>query len=131
MKRIITKYIPSLKKNIIYKLETECNNNFEWIYDAEPEDILFRLIDGSFHVIACLKNLTYNTLDDEMPNYYNLNFDELNIKQKEDILKQGALICKKYSMLKLNKKVKVLYTKIENFCNENNFKTFKTDMICV
>lgn len=133
MKRIITKYIPGLKINLIYKLESE-TNNFESIYHANPEDILFRLSESSYHVIACFKNLTYNTLDDEMPNYYNLIFDDLDESQKKQILKQGALICKQYSRLGSKKNAKVSYTKIKNICDndmKSNILLFKSKTITV
>ena len=43
------------------------------VKDSNSDDLLFNLCDGSnFYVIVCFRNLTYNTLDDEMPNYYDL-----------------------------------------------------------
>jgi hypothetical protein len=54
-----------------------------------------------------------------MPNYYDLNFDNLDEKQKQQIIDQGALICKQYSRLRSNKKLKISYTKIENICKND------------
>jgi len=115
MKRVVTKYIPSLKKSIVYKIGSDAKNNFELIGEADKDDLWFHLKGtSSCHVIACLKNITYTTLDDDMPNCYDLNFDELETKQKQQIIKQGALLCKQYSRLKSMKNVEIIYTKIEH-----------------
>lgn len=135
MVRIVTKYIPSLKINFVYKLGRITKNTFELLKDSNSHDLLFNLRDGSnFYLVACFKNLTYNTLDDEMPNYYDLNFDNLNENQKTQILKQGALICKQYSRLRSNKNVNVSYTKIENICKNDmrdNILFFNSKIITV
>ena len=135
MVKIVTKYIPSLKINLIYKLGKISKNIFELLKDSNSDDLLFNLRDGTnFYVVACFKNLTYNTLDDEMPNYYNLNFDNLHENQKTQILKQGALICKHYSRLRSNKNVNVSYTKIENICDndmKDNILFFNSKTITV
>jgi hypothetical protein len=49
-----------------------------------------------------------------MPNCYDLSFDELDKKQKQQIIKQGALLCKQYSRMKSMKNVEIIYTKIEH-----------------
>lgn len=115
MKRVVTKYIPSLKKNIVYKIGTDAKNNFELIDAANNDDLWFHVKnESSCHVIACFKNITYTTLNDDMPNCYDLDFDDLDKKQKQQIIKQGALLCKQYSRLKSMKNVEIIYTKIEN-----------------
>ena len=115
MKRVVTKYIPSLKKNIVYKIGSDAKNNFELIDMANNDDLWFHLNnESSCHVIACLKNITYTTLDDNMPNYYDLDFDDLDKKQKQQIIKQGALLYKQYSRMKSMKNVEIIYTKIEH-----------------
>jgi hypothetical protein len=120
MVKIVTKYIPSLKINFVYKLGRISKNIFELLKDSNSDDLLFNLRDGSkFYVVACFRNLTYNTLDDEMPNYYDLKFEDLHENQKTQILNQGALICKQYSRLISNKNVNVSYTKIENICKND------------
>lgn len=135
MIKIITKYIPSLKINFVYKIGRTSKNIFEILKDSHSDDLIFTLSDdGSFYVVACFKNLTYNTLDDEMPNYYDLNFDDLNEKQKIKIIEEGALICKYYSRLQSKKNVKILYTKVENICrteNGENVTSFKSKFISI
>lgn len=135
MKRVITKYIPSLKKNIVYKVGMNAKHNFEIIDEANPNDMWFHLHNvSSCHVIACLKNFTYNTLDDEMPNYYDFNFDDLEKKQKQQIIKQGAILCKQYSRLKSENNVEVMYTKIQDVFKteiEGSVITFKSKIITI
>ena len=135
MVKIVTKYIPSLKINFVYKLGRISKNIFELLKDSNSDDLLFNLHYGSnFYVVACFRNLTYNTLDDEMPNYYNLKFDNLDESQKKQILRQGALICKQYSRLRSNKNVNVSYTKIENICKndmKDNILFFNSKIITV
>lgn len=135
MKRVVTRFIPSLKINIVYKIGTCAKNNFELIDEADPNDLWFHLNnESSCHVIACLKNITYTTRDDELPNFYDINFDELEKKQKQQIVKQGALLCKQYSRLKSAPKVEVTYTKVENICKTDivgSVTTFKNKVISV
>jgi len=115
MKRIVTRFIPSLKINIIYKIGKNAKNNFEIIDESDPNDIWFHLKDvSSCHVIACLKNIQYTTRDDELPNFYDIDFDTLDKKEKQQITTQGALLCKQYSRLKSMKNVEIIYTKIEH-----------------
>jgi predicted ribosome quality control (RQC) complex YloA/Tae2 family protein len=115
MKRIITRYIPELKKMIVYKIGKDAQNNFELIDAADNNDLWFHLNNApSCHVIACLKNIQYTTRDDELPNFYDIDFDSLNKKEKQQIITQGSLLCKQYSKLKSLKNVEVIYTKIEN-----------------
>jgi len=115
MKRIITRYIPSIKKNIVYKIGKDAQNNFEIIDESDPNDLWFHLHnESSCHVIACLKNIQYTTCDDELPNFYDIDFDSLDKKEKQQIITQGALLCKQFSKLKSKKTVSVVYTKIEN-----------------
>jgi predicted ribosome quality control (RQC) complex YloA/Tae2 family protein len=114
MKRIVTRYIPSIQTNIIYKVGKNAQDNFDLIDKAQPNDLWFHLKDEpSCHVIACLKNITFNTRDDEMPNFYNIEFEELDKKQKQQIITQGALVCKQFSKFKNKKNVDFIYTKIK------------------
>jgi hypothetical protein len=135
MKRLVTKYIPSLKISVVYKIGIDAKNNFEIIDQADKNDIWFHLKGtSSCHVIACLKNITYTTLDDDMPNCYDLTFNELDKKQKQQIIKQGALLCKQYSRMKSMKNVEIIYTKIENIEKTNivgTVSTFKSKVIVV
>jgi len=135
MKRVVTKYIPSLKKSIVYKIGSDAKNNFELIDAAHKHDMWFHVKNqSSCHIIACLKNITYTTLDDDMPNCYDLNFDELGKKQKQQIVKQGALICKQFSRLKSMKNIEIIYAKIENIKKTNivgTVSTYKSKVIVV
>ena len=115
MKRIVTRFIPNLKINIVYKIGKNAKNNFEIIDQSDPNDMWFHLKDvSSCHVIACLKNIQYTTRDDELPNFYDINFDDLDKKEKQQIITQGALLCKQYSKMKSVKNVDVIYTKIQD-----------------
>jgi predicted ribosome quality control (RQC) complex YloA/Tae2 family protein len=115
MKRTVTRIIPSLKINLVYKIGSNAKNNFDFIDQAHPSDLWFHLHnESSCHVIACLKNIQYTTRDDELPNYYDINFDDLDKKEKQQIIKQGALLCKQYSKLKSAKNVPIIYAKIED-----------------
>ena len=121
MKRVVTRFIPSLKINVVYKIGKDAQNNFELIDKADQNDIWFHLKDvSSCHVIACLKNIQYTTSDDELPNFYDINFDTLDKKEKQQIITQGALLCKQYSKLKSAKNVNIVYAKIED--------VYKTDV---
>jgi len=120
MKRIVTRFIPSLKINVVYKIGGSAKNNFEIIDQSDPHDMWFHLKDiSSCHVIACLKNIRFTTRDDELPNFYDINFDTLDKKEKQQIITQGALLCKQYSKLKSSKNVDVIYTKIEDVYKTN------------
>ena len=58
---------------------------------------------------------------------YNFKLQDLNNKQKLQIIKQGALICKRYSnKYKSQKNVEVIYTNIENVCKTNVIGTVLT-----
>jgi predicted ribosome quality control (RQC) complex YloA/Tae2 family protein len=135
MKRVVTKYIPSLQISVVYKIGINAKNNFELIDEADKNDIWFHLNnESSCHVIACLKNITSMTLDDDVPNGYDLNFDELGKKQKQQIVKQGALLCKQYSRLKSMKNVEIIYTKIENVAKTDivgTVSTYKSKVIAI
>ena len=133
MKRIVTRFIPSLQLNLVYKVGKNAGNNFEIIDQADKSDLWFHINNtSSCHVIACLKNITFNKYDDELPNYYDIDFDSLDKKQQQQIVKQGAVLCKQFSRLKNQKNVEIIYTKIENvFKTEpvGSVITYKTKII--
>ena len=135
MKRIVTRYIPALKKKIVYKIGKDEQNNFELIDEADEDDLWFHLKDiSSCHVIACLKNIQYSSRDDELPNCYDIDFDNLERKEKQQIITQGALLCKQFSKLKSTKKVDIIYTKIKDVYKTDivgSVLTYKTKVIVV
>ncbi len=136
MKRIITRYIPSLKINVVYKVGKNAQNNFELIDLADNNDLWFHVNKiSSCHVIACFKNRTINPNNhEENPNYYDIDFDNLDKKQKQQIITQGALICKQFSRVKNQKNVEIIYTKIENICKTEiigEVTAFKTKSIII
>ena len=135
MKRIVTRYIPSLKKKIVYRIGKDAQNNFDLIDTSDKNDLWFHLKDvSSCHVIACLKNIQYTTRDDELPNCYDLDFDSLDKKEKQQIITQGALLCKQFSKLKSTKNVEVIYTKIEDVYKTDiagSVLTYKSKVILV
>ena len=115
MKRTVTRYIPSMNVNIIYKIGRNAEDNFNLIDESDKNDLWFHINNKpSCHVIARLQNIRFTTQDNDLPNYYDIHFDTLENKQKQQIIKQGALICKQFSKFKSEKNVEVVYTKIEN-----------------
>jgi predicted ribosome quality control (RQC) complex YloA/Tae2 family protein len=115
MNRIVTRFIPSLNLSVVYKIGNNGKKNFELIDQADRFDLWFHIHnEPSCHVIACLKNIRFTSRDDELPNFYDINFDSLDKKQKLQIIKQGAILCKQYSKFKSSKDVDIVYTKIEN-----------------
>jgi len=135
MKRIVTRFIPSLQINIVYKVGKNAANNHEIIDESDKNDLWFHINNtSSCHVIACLKNIRFNSYDDELPNYYDIDFDSLDKKQKQQIVKQGAILCKQFSRLKNQKNVEVIYTKIADvFKTEpvGSVITYKTKTITI
>jgi predicted ribosome quality control (RQC) complex YloA/Tae2 family protein len=122
MKRTVTRYIPSMNVNIIYKIGKNDEGNFNLIDESDKDDLWFHINNKpSCHVIARLQNIRFTTQDNDLPNYYDIHFDTLENKQKQQIIKQGALICKQFSKFKSEKNIKVDYTKIKN--------VFKTEII--
>jgi predicted ribosome quality control (RQC) complex YloA/Tae2 family protein len=90
-------FIPSLSKNILFRIGKNAEGNFQ-IIDLSKEDDLWFHISGasSAHVIAVVP---YFALDK---------------KQKRDLVKRGAVLCKKYSKYAGAKNVEIDYTEIRN-----------------
>jgi len=96
--KIESRYIQSLNREIPYLIGSNAQDNFDIIDESEPIDIWFH-IEGqsSCHVIA------------KMPQ--DIKIDK---KQKLQLIKQGALICKQHSRYKSLHDVPVVYTQIAN-----------------
>jgi phosphoketolase len=90
--------IPALNCEIQFVVGTDAQDNFNIIDAAELTDMWFHLSGySSCHVIA------------KMP--HDIALDK---KQKLQIIKQGALICKQNSKRKSEQNVDVIYTTISN-----------------
>ncbi len=90
-------YIQKLKINITFYIGKNAQDNFDIIDIANENDLWFHLDDyTSCHVIGIINDLKLNNKDERL------------------IVKQGALICKKYSKYKSDKNVNVMYTTVNN-----------------
>ena len=90
--------IPALNYEIQFIVGTDAQDNFDIIDASDPTDIWFHLSGhSSCHVIA------------KMP--IDITLDK---KQKLQIIKQGALLCKQNSKHKSEKNVDVIYTALSN-----------------
>lgn len=108
-------FIPSIQKNILFKIGKNAEGNFRIIDLSKPEDLWFHVGDGlsSEHVVASITNL------------HNDEF-RLDKKQLRDIVTQGCVLCKKHSKYNNKKELEIEYTEIKNVS-----KTDRTGMVCV
>lgn len=96
--KIETRFIQALNREIPYIVGTDAQDNFDIIDESEPTDMWFHISKcSSCHVIA------------KMPQ--DIKVDK---KQKQQIIKQGALICKHNSKYKSARSVDVIYTLLSN-----------------
>jgi len=101
--RIESRYIQSLNREIPYLVGANAQDNFDIIDESEDFDLWFHLSQhSSCHVIA------------KMPQDI-----KLDKKQKLQIIKQGALICKQNSKYKSETNVHIVYTSISNIVKGN------------
>lgn len=101
--RVESRYIHSLNREITYIVGTNAHDNFDIIDESDDQDLWFHLSDySSCHVVA------------KMPQ--DITLDK---KQKIQIIKQGAIICKQYSKYKSENNVKIIYTTISNIVKGN------------
>ena len=92
------RHIPALNCEIQYLVGTDAQDNFDIIDTSDPTDMWFHLSGhSSCHVIA------------KMPQDI-----ALDKKQKLQIIKQGALICKQNSKRKSEQNVDIIYTAVSN-----------------
>jgi len=90
-------FINKLNVNIKYLIGKNANDNFNIIDLSSPNDLWFHVSDHpSCHIIASI--------------------DHLNFSKKEliYIIKQGSLLCKKYSKYNNHKNLEIIYTTIKN-----------------
>ena len=124
--RTVTRYIPSIRETILFKIGRNAKNNIEIIEESHPEDIWFHVgEESSCHVIAVMNLEHYNNVcngvnDPEKPSLrYNFIPEQLTKKQFMHIVKQGAVLCKEYSKCKSKKNVEIIYTNVENVAPTN------------
>lgn len=108
--KIEAKYIQSLNREIPYLIGSNAQDNFDIIDESEPTDMWFHIAgQSSCHVIA------------KMPQDI-----KLDKKQKLQIIKQGALICKQNSKYKSLHDVQIIYTQIANITKQEQIGKVET-----
>jgi predicted ribosome quality control (RQC) complex YloA/Tae2 family protein len=101
--KIESRHIQSLNREITYLVGTNAQDNFDIIDESDEDDLWFHISDySSCHVIA------------KMPQ--DITLDK---KQKLQIIKQGALICKQNSKYKSEPNLDIIYTNISNVIKTN------------
>lgn len=91
-------YIPKLSNTVKYTIGTNAKDNFDIIDKSNINDIWFHVDDKpSCHVICTFPE----------------TINKLNKKTLNQIIKQGAIICKKYSKYSLEENLSIVYTRIQ------------------
>jgi predicted ribosome quality control (RQC) complex YloA/Tae2 family protein len=99
-------FIPSLNKNVLFRIGKNAEGNFQIIDLSKCDDLWFHISGvSSAHVIAIVPCFT------------------LDKKQKRDLVKRGAVICKKYSKYASSKDVEIDYTEVKNVKKTNTIGT--------
>ena len=94
--------IQAIKREIVFHVGKNKNENFEVIDNATKNDLWFHAKDISSCHVVC-----------EIP-------DDINKKELSSIIKMGALLCKQNThKLSSLKNVEIIYTKIENVTKTN------------
>ena len=95
--------------NITFYIGRNSQENFDIIDQADCDDLWFHLNDlPSCHVVASIPS---------------------NVKDKKlinKIIKQGAVLCKKYSKYSSTKNLNIVFTKIKNISKTNIIGTVNT-----
>jgi len=108
--KIVARYIQSINREIPYLIGSNAQDNFDLIDESEPFDLWFHISGhSSCHVIA------------KMPPDI-----KLDKKQKSQIIKQGALICKQHSKFKTLHEVTIIYTQISNVVKQQTVGQVET-----
>ena len=89
--------IPSYQEPLLFRVGKTARGNFDAIDASEPDDIWFH-VDGfpSGHVVLATSHL------------------DLNKKQKQQAIVQGAVLCKRQSKKKSESQVRIVYTEIKH-----------------
>ena len=94
----ITRYIDSVKADVMFTIGGNAQENFDIIDASKPNDLWFHL-DGlpSEHIVASIP-------------------EELTIDKKQlfKIATQGAVLCKQYSKYASQKNLPIIYTRIKD-----------------
>jgi len=106
-----TMYVQGLNMEINFLIGRHKNENSDLLDYAGPNDLWFHAATtSSCHVIALLEPFDKNPFDKNP-------FDKKSLKY---IVKQGALLCKKYTTkLSKEKNVTIIYTKVQNVKKTN------------
>jgi predicted ribosome quality control (RQC) complex YloA/Tae2 family protein len=115
--KTVEKYIDCLKTKIVFRVGGNANENTQLVLDSNANDIWFHIADhSSCHVVADISGIC------------------LDKKALSKLATQGAVICKQFSRQKSDKKVDVIYTKIENVTPTDipgQVTTLNTKTICI
>ena len=94
----ITRFIDSIKADIVFKIGGNAQENSDIIDASEPDDIWFHVDNlPSEHVVASIP------VD-----------KKLDKKQLSKIVTQGAVLCKQYSKYASQKNLNIVYTRIKD-----------------
>jgi hypothetical protein len=94
--KLIMLDIPVIGRQIEFSIGKNAQDNFNIIDSAKPNDIWFHLFNApSCHIIASLP-------------------ENITKEEKKYIIKQGAILCKRYSNMASRKNVFIIYSSIEN-----------------
>jgi predicted ribosome quality control (RQC) complex YloA/Tae2 family protein len=94
----ITRYIDSIKSDIVFTIGGNAQENFDIIDASNPDDIWFHVDNlPSEHIVATIPE--------------DVNIDK---KQLGKIVTQGALLCKQYSKYASQKNLPIIYTRIKD-----------------
>ena len=93
--KTITKYIDSIKSDIVYHIGQNASENFDIIDASNQTDLWFHIETApSCHVVASIEDQKYDK------------------KQLHKIVVQGAMLCKQHSRQKSDKNVAIVYCQI-------------------
>ncbi len=110
--KIDTIYVQGLNMEITFLIGKSAEDNFAIIDESDASDIWFHSANSSScHIIAIVNDLG------------------LDKKQIKYIIKQGALLCKKYTNKLANQRnVEITYTEVKNVTKTNILGTVTTSL---
>ncbi len=110
--KIDTIYVQGLNMEITFLIGKSAEDNFAVLDESDVKDIWFHSADSSScHIIAIVNDL------------------DLDKKQLKYVIKQGALLCKKYTnKLASQHNVEITYTEVKNVQKTNILGTVNTTL---